>query len=134
MRLIAGLATLLSIVCFAPDASAHASLISAEPGDGSVVAQAPKSVRLRFNEPVTPADVKLIDAEGRAREDAAVDARGDTIEINLPDNLPHGTQLVSYRVISADGHPVGGSTGVFDRRGDGTAQAARPRMRPGAPP
>jgi copper transport protein len=109
MRLIAGLATLLSIVCFAPEVSAHASLVSVEPGDGSVVTQAPKTVRLRFNEPVTPADVRLIDAEGRVREDAAVDTRGDTIEINLPENLPHGTQLVSYRVISADGHPVGGS-------------------------
>jgi copper transport protein len=79
MRLIAGLATLLSLVCFAPEVSAHASLVSVEPGDGSVVAQAPKTVRLRFNEVVTPADVKLIDAEGRLRGDAVVDARGDTI-------------------------------------------------------
>src|ERR1700759_831283 len=110
MRLIAGLATLLSIVCFAPEASAHASLISVEPGDGSVVTQAPKAVRLRFNEPVTPADVKLIDAAGKPRADAGVDAHGETIDIKLPDGLPSGTQTVSYRVISADGHPVGGST------------------------
>jgi copper transport protein len=126
MRLIAALATLLSIICFAPEASAHASLVSVEPGDGSVVAQAPKMVRLRFNEAVTPADVKLIDAEGRVRGDAVVDARGDTIEIKLPDNLPHGTQLVSYRVISADGHPVGGSTvfSIGTPTGQTTAQTA----------
>ena len=50
MRLIAGLATLLSVVCFATGASAHASLVSAEPADGSVLAAAPKTVQLRFNE------------------------------------------------------------------------------------
>jgi copper transport protein len=124
MRLIAGLAALLSIVCFVPEVSAHASLVSVEPGDGSVVAQAPRIVRLRFNEPVAPADIKLIDAEGRVREDAAVDAHGDTIEISLPGNLPRGTQFVSYRVISADGHPVGGSV-VFSI-GMPTGQAAAP--------
>ena len=109
MRLVAGLATLLWIACFATDAAAHASLVSTDPVDGSMMSQAPKSVRLRFNEPVTPASIKLIDAEGRTREDIAVNAHDDTIEITLPDGLPRGTQLVSYRIFSADGHPVGGS-------------------------
>ena len=109
MRLVAGLVTLLSVLCFATGVSAHASLVSSEPGDGSVLALAPKTVQLRFNEPVTPADVRLIDAEGRVRDDATVSAHGDTIEIKLPERLPRGTQLVSYRVFSADGHPVGGS-------------------------
>src|SRR6202020_2660893 len=106
---VAGLATLLSVLGFATGAFGHASLISTEPGDGSMMSQAPKSVRLRFNEPVTPASIKLIDAEGRTREDIAVNAHDDTIEITLPDGLPRGTQLVSYRIFSADGHPVGGS-------------------------
>jgi copper transport protein len=109
MRLVAGLAALLSVLCFVTDVSAHASLVSSEPVDGSVLAQAPKTVLLRFNEAVTTADIKLIDAEGRARDDAAVSAHDATIEIRLPDNLPRGTQFVSYRVVSADGHPVGGS-------------------------
>ena len=109
MRLIASLAALLSVLCFASGASAHASLVSMEPADGSVLAQAPKTVQLRFNEAVAPAVIRLIDAEGRVREDASVRAGGDTIVITLPDHLPRGTQLISYRVISADGHPVGGS-------------------------
>jgi copper transport protein len=109
MRLIAGLATLLSVLCFTTDVSAHASLVSAQPGDGSIFAKAPKTVQLRFNEAVTPAVVKLIDADGRVRDDAIVRAVDETITITLPENLPRGTQLVSYRVISADGHPVGGS-------------------------
>ncbi len=109
MRLIACLVVLLSVLCATTGASAHASLVSTEPGDGSMMSQAPKSVRLRFNEPVRPAAIKLIDGEGRVRDDAKVSAHDDTIEITLPDNLARGAQFISYRVFSADGHPVGGS-------------------------
>ena len=42
-RLIAGLAALLTALCFASGALAHASLVSTEPADGGVVAQAPKA-------------------------------------------------------------------------------------------
>ena len=109
MRLVAGLATLLSVLGFATGAFGHASLISTEPGDGSMMSQAPKTVRLRFNEPITPASIRLIDGAGNARDDVSVSAHDDTIEINLPNDLPRGTHVVSYRVFSADGHPVGGS-------------------------
>jgi copper transport protein len=109
MRLIAGLATLLSVLCFATGVSAHASLVSTEPRDGSVLAQAPQTVQLHFNEAVTPVVIGLIDATGRTRDDAAVRAADETIVITLPENMPRGTQIISYRVISADGHPVAGS-------------------------
>jgi len=124
MRLIAGLATLLAVVGFASGVSAHAALVASVPADGSVLAQAPDTVQLRFNEVVTPAVVRLIDAAGRARDDARVRSLDQTIVITLPKNLPRGTQLVSYRVISADGHPVGGSM-VFSI-GAATAAAAAP--------
>ena len=109
MRLIAGLITLLSVVCFATGVSAHASLVAAEPADGSVLATAPKTVQLRFNEPITPAVISLIDASGKTRSDVAVRAVDQTITMTLPETLPRGTQIVSYRIISADGHPVAGS-------------------------
>jgi copper transport protein len=109
MRLIAGLATLLFILCFATGVSAHASLVSAEPADGSVLAVAPRMVELRFNESVTPTVVRLIDATGTTRGDVAVHSVDQSIYLTLPGDLPQGTQVVSYRVISQDGHPVGGS-------------------------
>src|ERR1700709_1073614 len=128
MRLIAGLATLLSVLCFATGVSAHASLVAMDPGDGSVVALAPKTVQLRFNEPVTPAAVGLIDAEGRVRDDAGLRTEGDSLFVTLPDNLPRGTQLISYRVISQDGHPVAGSVvfsiGVGTGAAEGQANSA----------
>ncbi|WP_375412785.1 copper resistance CopC/CopD family protein [uncultured Bradyrhizobium sp.] len=109
MRLVAVIAVWLVVICESSGALAHASLVGAEPRDGSTVAQAPGAVRLRFNEPVTPAVIGVIDAQGRSRADVAVYATGETIEIMLPAGLPAGTQVISYRVISADGHPVAGS-------------------------
>src|SRR5450432_3180388 len=109
MRLFAGLAMLLLAVCFATDALAHASLVSVEPRDGSVLAQAPSRVELRFNENVTAGAVRVIDAAGTLRNDAKIEAAAETIAVTLPDGLPSGTSMVSYRVISQDGHPVTGT-------------------------
>src|SRR5436190_22189924 len=107
-RIIASLAALLVALCFATGALAHAVLVSAEPADGSVLTQSPKTLQLRFSESVAPAVVSLIDAAGTAR-DVTVRTADQTIVISLPDDLPRGTQVVSYRVVSQDGHPVAGS-------------------------
>jgi len=107
-RVLAGLAALLSALCIASAAWAHATLLSSEPADGSVLAQPPKMVQLHFNESIAPAAIGLIDAGGMAR-DVATRAVGQSVLIVLPDDLPQGTQIVSYRVVSQDGHPVAGS-------------------------
>jgi len=107
-RLVAGFLALLLALCLATEALAHASLVSTEPVDGSVVAQAPKSLQLSFNEPVAPKAVSLIDANGKTRE-VSVRAVDQSILVTLPDSLPRGTQVLSYRVVSQDGHPIAGS-------------------------
>ena len=109
MRIVAGLAALLLVVCFATEALAHASLVSVEPRDGSVLSEAPKRIELRFNESVTAGAINLIDAQGRLRSDARVDASAESVIVTPPEGLPRGTSIVSYRVISEDGHPVTGS-------------------------
>lgn len=109
MRLIAALATLLLGIFLAAEAQAHAALVSVAPASGSLLASAPKAVELRFNEPVTPGAIRLIDGAGRARDDATVMASGETVTVAMPRDLPEGTAVVSYRVISQDGHPVAGS-------------------------
>jgi len=109
MRLFAALATLLLIVGFATGALAHAALVAVEPASGSMLASAPKAVELRFNEAVTPGAIRLIDGAGRARDDVRISASGETISVAMPPDLPQGTAVVSYRVISQDGHPVAGS-------------------------
>ena len=107
-RVLAGLAALLSALCIASAAWAHATLVSSEPADGSVLTLPPKMVQLHFNESVAPAVIGVIDAGGKAR-DVATRAVGQSVLIVLPDDLPQGTQIVSYRVVSQDGHPVAGS-------------------------
>ena len=79
MRLLAPVLALLLLTGFVRDASAHASLASAEPRDGAVVAQAPKKVELHFNESVTAGAVNLIDATGKLRRrcDRRCQRRGD---------------------------------------------------------
>lgn len=110
MRLLVALATLLLVIGGTSGAWAHAALVAVDPASGSILASAPKAVTLRFNEVVTPGAIRLIDGAGRARDDAGVSASGETISIALPPLLPQGTAVVSYRVISQDGHPVAGST------------------------
>jgi copper transport protein len=109
MRLLAALATLLLAALFATGAFAHAALVAVEPASGSMLVAAPKAVELRFNEAVTPGAIRLIDGAGRTRDDARVGTSGETISVVMPPDLPQGTAVVSYRVISQDGHPVAGS-------------------------
>ena len=106
---VAALALLLLLVAHVGDARAHASLVKAEPADGAVVPAAPAALRLRFNEPVSPLAVRLIGPDGEGIALPAVAAENDTVTIPAPAALRRGTHVLSFRVISADGHPVGGA-------------------------
>jgi len=89
-------------------AGAHAVLISAEPADGSMSRSAPEQVRLRFNEPVSLLQMQLRSPEGEATQLRPV-TDGATVTAPLPAGLSYGSHVVSWRVVSSDGHPVGGS-------------------------
>jgi copper transport protein len=102
------LLALLLALTQAPAAWAHASLVRAEPGDGAVLAQPPGSLRLTFNEPVSPLVMRLIGPGGEVIS-PAVAADNTTVTLTPPPRLREGSYLLSWRVISADGHPVGGS-------------------------
>ena len=82
--------------------------------------------QLRFNESVAPAVASLIDAAGKAH-DVTMRAVDQSVEIALPDELPRGTQVLSYRVVSQDGHPVAGSLVFSIGAVTGNAAAARKR-------
>ena len=90
-------------------ALAHAALVESHPADGMVVEQAPAAVRLRFNEPVSPLVVSLTDAQGRTHGGLAAASRNEMLDIAMPPDLPRGTQILSYRVTSGDGHPISGT-------------------------
>src|SRR5262249_3897812 len=88
-------------------AFAHASLVRAEPADGAMLAEAPKVLKLTFNEPVSVLVMRLIGPSGEVVTPAA-SAQNNVVTITPP-QLRRGSHVLSWRVVSADGHPVGGS-------------------------
>ncbi|MBB3020830.1 copper transport protein [Microvirga lupini] len=90
-------------------ALAHAALVESHPADGAVVEDVPSTVRLHFNEPVSPIVVSLTDARGQVHRGLHVAARNEVLEVAMPGDLPRGSHVLSYRVASGDGHPIGGS-------------------------
>ncbi|SEC64381.1 copper transport protein [Nocardioides exalbidus] len=109
------LAALVACACVllgSAPASAHAELVGTDPAEGAVVATAPGSVSLTFNEPVrlTSQEVAVYDAEGDP-VDSSAGANGDVVTVTLPGaaDLADGTYVVSWNVLSDDGHPVAGA-------------------------
>ncbi len=87
---------------------AHASLLSALPADGVTMPDAPNSFRLEFNEPVSPLVMRLVSPSGKTSPLNNISAVNKTVTIAAPAMPEPGTYVLSWRVISADGHPVGG--------------------------
>src|SRR5258708_21878983 len=108
-RFGAALIALLGALAPAGEAGAPASLVKAGPADGAVMPLPPAALPLTFNEPVSPLVVRLIGPDGAPLAPIAVTAQDTTVTISAPPGLRRGTHVLSWRVISADGHPVGGS-------------------------
>jgi copper transport protein len=105
------LALVLVVLLASPAAAlAHAALQSASPAAGSVNAAAPERIELIFNEPVQILVLRLIDAAGQDHSPPSVpQVRDGRVLWPLPDRLPDGRYLVSWRVSSLDGHIIGGT-------------------------
>ncbi|HEU4425138.1 MAG TPA: copper resistance protein CopC [Pilimelia sp.] len=93
-------------------ASAHAALVSTNPTQGSVVGGPRTEVVLTFSESVQPVRgrIRVLAPDGERIDtgEPAVSGAVVTVPLRTADE-PLGTYLVTYRVISADGHPVAGS-------------------------
>ena len=99
----------LLLLAWAPVLYAHASLVASKPDSGTVLAQAPSTASLSFNESVSPLLMKLIRPDGSSEELEDVLTQDQRVELALPPMETEGTYGLSWRVISADGHPVGGT-------------------------
>ncbi|WP_020667771.1 copper resistance CopC/CopD family protein [Amycolatopsis nigrescens] len=96
-------------------ASAHAVLVGSTPGSFEVLGTSPSEVTLRFNESVSigVAEIRLIgpggaDVAGVSKPAHPPDSP-EVVAATLPAGLAKGTYTVSYRVVSADSHPVQGA-------------------------
>lgn len=108
------LATLLLVLAVLPaSALAHATLQSSTPQRGAVAKSAPKQVVLRFDEAVEGnfGAVRVFDARGDRVDTGKVShpgGAGAQLAVALKPGLPNGTYTTTYRVVSADSHPVSG--------------------------
>ncbi|AEV82087.1 copper resistance protein CopC [Actinoplanes sp. SE50] len=102
---------LIGVLLSAGPASAHAALVSSDPGTGTIVPDAPNKVTLTFSESVQliSGKIRVVAPDGSRADqgDPAVD--GSRVTIPLRSGGARGTYLVTFRVISADSHPVGGT-------------------------
>ncbi|WP_279482955.1 copper resistance protein CopC [Aureimonas sp. SK2] len=90
-------------------AGAHAGLVSTNPADGAVLDAAPSRYVLSFSEPVSPLRVSLVAPDGSRRDLSGASLSGSTLSVPAPAGAAAGTHVLSWRVVSADGHPVAGS-------------------------
>lgn len=89
---------------------AHAKLVKSEPARRAALTRPPNQVRLWFNERIEPAFSRatLADAGGKpiGTAPATVSAEDPRrLDLSLP-ALPPGDYVVSFEVLSVDGHTV----------------------------
>lgn len=90
----------------------HARMVASDPADGQQLVVPPASVTFTFNEEVTATlgGIQVFDRDARRVDQGAgtqpVPSQLATI---VDPDLPDGTYLATYRVVSADGHVVSGA-------------------------
>lgn len=102
-------AAVFVLVLLVGEARAHAQLIETDPADDAVLDEAPATVTLTFNEAIRPLVAHLVHPDGRTKVLDDIEGRGSAVVLVLPAELGDGTHILSWRVVSSDGHPVGGS-------------------------
>ena len=124
-QLVATLAILVGVLALGTTAaSAHATLESSSPADGQSVLTSPSEIRITFSETVTTISggLSVLNADGKTVDTGNSEiVGGRTLVAPISETLSDGTYVATYRVLSADGHPVSGSilfgvgNGALDR-------------------
>jgi copper transport protein len=112
-QLVAALAILVGVLALGTTAaSAHATLESSSPADGQSVLTSPSEIRITFSEAVTTISdgLSVLNADGKTVDTGSSEiVDGRTLVAPISETLSDGTYVATYRVLSADGHPVSGS-------------------------
>ncbi len=114
-RLVALLAattlTALAAVALVRPASAHDYLIGSVPEQGTTVEAAPTEVTLEFNTSIGEqfAQVAVVDEAGATFQVGEPVVDGPSLTQAVDGLQPGMAVTISYRVVSSDGHPIGGT-------------------------
>ena len=127
-RALTALGVVLAGLLLTPSAaSAHALLVDTIPQRGATLKSQPREIVLRFSEAVEGnfGAVRVFDAQAKRVDDGRTTHPGGSsarLAVGLKPDLPDGTYVATYRVISADSHPVSGGL-VFSIGAPGAAAA-----------
>ena len=114
MRLLGVVAALAAAALALPaQAAAHAVLTHSTPHRGATVTEAPPVVVFDFNEPVevSVGALRVFDSDGERVDGGELVRPNDSarsVGVKLGGDLPRGLYTATFRVVSADGHPVSG--------------------------
>lgn len=118
------LLTLAAVLIPASAANAHDELTGTVPESGATVAQVPEEVRLTFSG--TPqrigSEFKVTDTDGTEWAEGDLKIVDNSVTQELKPGAPAGQYTVSWRVVSADAHPIEGAFS-FTASGGPTATA-----------
>ena len=98
-----------------PGASAHAEIAKTNPTKNAILTQPPKSVWIEFGESLLTLDTKAVNtltvtnSKGKRVDKSPTIISGARATTKILGALKKGKYLVTYRVVSEDGHPVKGS-------------------------
>lgn len=108
--MLAAGAFIVATLFVAPTAAAHNVLVGSTPEDGSTITDQPGTIELVFDQAVQEqfAQVTIFDAEETAYETGEPVATANIVTQEVGD-LPDGEYTISFRIVSADGHPVTGT-------------------------
>lgn len=139
---IAAVALLVAALGVIPAAQAHDYLVGSTPKLNSTVTTAPKQVSLKFNDIVltrpAPPQLSVQGPDGRYYETGCATVTDTTV--NVPVALGGaGKYTVTWRIVSADGHPVSDSmsftyhpkTGVTGAKGIAAPKPCSAKETPG---
>ncbi|HYI38284.1 MAG TPA: copper resistance protein CopC [Thermoleophilaceae bacterium] len=121
------LAVVVAALAAPAGAAAHATVVSTAPEQGAALPREPGRVVFRFSENVETrfGAVRVFDARGRRVDrGATTQPNASSAAVTLRPGLPDGPYTATYRVVSADSHPVrGGFTFTVGRSGGRPAAA-----------
>ena len=97
------------LAALALPAAAHSELRRSVPSAGAVLDRAPERIELHFNERVQLTALRLHRVNGEEIVLPRRSIRAATSETIVLPPLAPGAYRAEWRIISADGHPVGGA-------------------------
>jgi methionine-rich copper-binding protein CopC len=102
------------LILAAPVTNAHTAIVSSSPKANAMLKSSPKYISIKFNEDLVEiagkqvSKISLFNAKGKELKLPKAQIKHKDIVVAVS-KLPPSKYKVTYRVVSADGHPISGS-------------------------